>query len=321
MRDLLDYYHIAIVIDNYMIQLKGLFQKQIQLLLSNKQYALMYALMFALFPYTVWLSVVIIALITLRKGFGNGALVLLPVITLHLGYSLVSISVIPAVINTLTLFVPCYIAACALRLTTSWQAVAAVFFIIISLCAILVQTFAPQFVMAQYLYLQTILKETQSDSTVSRLLSDSTGMNQTILASYAFGIQMLSIIFSALSALFMARSIQSRLYKPGGFKIEMQTFRAHKISLLITAILFTTALQNNVVAMMVLPASVLYFLLAGLSFSMNALVHKNSRLVFIILVMPLIFIPFIMVPVYGMLGLLDSLFNLRIYTFKTRKRG
>lgn len=303
-----------------MTRFKGFMQKQAQMLLVNKQHALMYALVLALFPYTAWMSIVIIALITLRKGWREGAVLLLPVVTVHLGCSLVSVPVIAAVINTLTLFIPCYLAACVLRLTTSWQAVIGVFFLLISLAALCIQWFAPEFVMAQYLYLQTMLKEAQSDSVVSSLL-DTTGINQTMLASYAFGIQMLTIVFSAMTALMMARSMQSRLYNPGGFKQEILTFRANKIGMLILAFMLSAALQRNVVAMMILPAPVLYFMLAGLSLSANALIKKNSRLVFLLLVVPLILLPFVMVLVYCMLGLLDSLFNLRVYTFKPRRRG
>ncbi len=112
-----------------MTRLKGFMQKQAHMLLDNKQYALMYALFLALFPYTAWMSIVIIALITLRKGWREGALLLLPVVTVHLGCALISVPTIAAVINTLTLFIPCYVAACILRLTTSWQSVVGVFFL------------------------------------------------------------------------------------------------------------------------------------------------------------------------------------------------
>ncbi|MDP3561040.1 MAG: hypothetical protein Q8R83_02530 [Legionellaceae bacterium] len=304
-----------------MLRLNGFLQKQMHALLENKQYAFVCALALAFFPYTAWLSIVIIALITLRKGWREGALVLLPVITAHLGCSLMTVSKVAAVINTLTLFVPCYLAACTLRVTANWQGVAGVFFLLTSLSALLVQLFAPEFVMAQYVYLQAILKEAQSEAIVSNLLNDTTGLNRTILASYAFGIQMVSVVFSAMTSLMMARSMQSRLFNPGGFKQEILAFRVNKIGLLIAVMLFAATIQHNVVAMIILPALILYFLLAGLSVSANALIKKNPRLVFILLVMPLIIVPFIMVPVYGILGLIDSLFNLRIYTFKPKRRG
>jgi len=304
-----------------MTRFKGFVQRQAQLLLDNKQYALLYALILALFPYTAWLSTVIVALITLRKGWREGFTLLLPVVAVHCGYSLLSVSTAVALINTFTLFVPCYMAACVLRYTASWQAVVGVFFLLISVSALLIQWFAPEFVMAQYLYLQTILKEAQSGSLVANLLSDTSGINQTMLASYAFGMQMLTLVFSAMTSLMMARSMQSRLFNPGGFRQEVLTFRANKIGLVILASLFAAALQQNMVAMMVLPAPIMYFLLAGLSLSANALMKKNSRFVVVLLIVPLIAVPFVMVLIYSMLGLLDSLFNLRVYTFKPRRRG
>ena len=58
-----------------MSKMHGSLQKQGKFLLENKQYAILYASLLAILPYTVWLSVAIIALITLRKGWRDGLVV------------------------------------------------------------------------------------------------------------------------------------------------------------------------------------------------------------------------------------------------------
>ena len=44
------------------------------------------------------------------------------------------------------------------------------------------------------------------------------GISTLILAQLFFGIQILSVIVSAMISLMFARSIQSKLFIPGGFK-------------------------------------------------------------------------------------------------------
>ncbi|MDF1757130.1 MAG: hypothetical protein P1U74_02385 [Legionellaceae bacterium] len=294
-------------------------QKHLQLLFANKNYAILCTMILAMIPFTSWLAVVFVALITLRKGWREGAMLVIPVTCVFFGCSLVATSTFPAIVNSMTLFVPCYLAACALRTTMTWQSVVCVFFLLISLTTIGIQLFAPEFIISQYVYLQGILRETQSDTAIVKMLSE-TKIDQAVIASYAFGLQMLSIMVSALIALMTARSIQSRLYNPGGFKQEVLSFRANKLAMLVLLIIFGAACGQNIVAMILLPSVVLYFLLAGMSVCANVVDRKNSRLLLLLLV-PLILVPFVTVPFYSMLGLIDSFLNLRLFSLKPRKRG
>jgi hypothetical protein len=303
-----------------MLRIREIMQKHLHMMLTNWQYALLCTLILALFPYTSWLSVVSIAFITLRKGLRDGAMLVIPVAAAYFGCSLIVMSAGAAIINALVLFVPCFLAAYVLRVATTWQAVFSVFFVVIGVVSICIQLFAPEFVIAQYLYLESFLKETQADTAVVKLLAEAANINQAVIASYAFGLQMLSIIFSATMALMAARSIQSRLYNVGGFKQEILNFRAHKIGVLLLIVLFIAGCRQNMIAMMLLPAVILYFVLAGLSVSANILHRKNQRLLLLLLI-PLILMPFVAVPFYSLLGLFEGLLNLRLYILKPRKRG
>lgn len=296
-----------------MTQLNGYICKQARLLLNDSRYAILLAIVFALLPYTDWISVAIIALITLRQGWRGGLNVLMPTMVAHLAYSLLAVPVVTAIVNNVLTFVPCYFIAGALFLTVSWRVVASVLFFQLLLAAILIQIFIPEFIMVQSSYITSLLNQAQPNNQVVLYLKDVTGMKQMIIANYLFGIQMLSVAFSAIMSLMLARSMQSRLYYPGGYKQELLTFRANKISFLMLVLISFAALQHNVLAMDILPAMLCYFLLAGLSLSANALVKRNTRAVMILLLTPLVLMPYVMLPVYIILGSLDSLFNLRTY--------
>lgn len=55
-----------------MLRLGELLRKQGHFLLENDHYALLYIAILALIPFATWLSVAIVALITLRKGWVSG---------------------------------------------------------------------------------------------------------------------------------------------------------------------------------------------------------------------------------------------------------
>ena len=72
-----------------MIHVNGFISQQGKHVLGDKRYALLYAVIFALFPYTTWLSLSVIALVTLKKGWREGALLVMPVSTAYFGMLLV----------------------------------------------------------------------------------------------------------------------------------------------------------------------------------------------------------------------------------------
>lgn len=303
-----------------MSRARDLINKQIQLYMSNWQYALLYTLILAVLPFTSWIAVVGISLLTLRKGLKIGSMILLPVALVFYAVSLKSLSYWGAFINTCVLFVPCFSGALVLRLTSTWQSVCGVFFLIIAIGALLVQFLAPEFVINQYNYLESILKQSQADATIVKLVTDLSSIDKSIVASYAFGLQLLSIFLSAFIALMFARALQSRIYNVGGFMREALSFRAKKIAIFILFVLFLGINKQNMLAMMLLPSVFIYFLLSGLSICAGIISKKNTRLMLILFV-PIAILPVVGVPFYSFVGLFDSLFSLRLYALKRRNRG
>lgn len=296
-----------------MAWLSGVIRKQGQILLENQRYAMLHAAVLALLPYTTWLSVALVVLMTLRKGWRKGILLLVPAISAYFALSFSAMTATIALINTLIVFIPAFVAAGVLRLTTSWRAVASAFFLQIVIAVVLLQMYMPDFIMAQYLYIQAALRELQNDSALLLLINSKTGLNQTVLASYLLGLQTVGIVFSAGLSMLLARFVQSQLFCPGGFKKEMLTFRGDKIDLLLLVILFIAANQQNVIAMSLLPILIFYFMLSGLSLSFNVLAKQRPVRLMVLSIASLVLLPFIMLPVYVIFGSLDSLFNLRLY--------
>ena len=293
--------------------LSNLICKQGQLLLENERYAILHAVLLALLPYTAWLSVALVALMTLRKGWRKGVILLIPALCAYFALSCSSMTMNIALVNALLVFMPTYIGACVLRFSTSWRVVASAFFLQIMIAILLLQMYMPEFITAQYLYIQAALRELQSDSSLLALINSKSSQNQMILANYLLGIQAIGIVFSAGLSLLLARSIQSQLFCPGGFKQEMLAFRGDKIGFLLLVIVFVGASLQNALAMSLFPILLFYFMLAGLSLSFNVFAKHKPLSLILISIASLILLPFVMVPVYIIFGSLDSLFNFRLY--------
>lgn len=291
----------------------SLLRGQWAFLFKNKWHALGCALLTSIAPQTIWLSVTIIALITLRRGWQDGGWLMAPVMVVNLTVNLLNTTPTFALFNAVLLFVPCYLAAYLLRALESWQAVAWFFIMLVVLMAVIVQNMMPDFVLAQYQYFLKVLRELDPNGPLIGYIDHKPGMNQMIIASYCLGIQAVSLILSSLFSLLLARSIQSRLFYPGEFRQEMLRFRADKLGLLLLTLLVIAAWQQSLMAMSILPLLVFYFLLAGLSLSLNLMTKQKLKYSALILMVPLLFVPFIMLPVFVIFGSLDSLFNFRLY--------
>ena len=296
-----------------MTWLSGLIRKQGLLMLDNNRHAMLHAIALALLPYTAWLSLAIVALVTLRKGCREGGWLLVLVTFANFMLSAFSASASISLINALLTFMPGYLAACVLRLTVSWRAVAGLFFLQVLVAVLLLHLFVPEFIMAQYVYLQSVLREVQTDNALLAFINDKTVSNQLVLASYFLGLQAVGVVFSASLSLACARFIQSQFFYPGGFRQEMLNFRGDKIGLLLLIILFIATSQQNVLAMSLLPMLIFYFLLAGLSLIFNIFAKQKPLRTLILLVATIVLMPFVMLPVYVIFGSLDSLFNFRLY--------
>ncbi|WP_133131394.1 hypothetical protein [Legionella yabuuchiae] len=163
---------------------------------------------------------------------------------------------------------------------------------------------------------KSILMELNAESNLLQLLGDDHGINPLIVANFLLGIQTAGLVFSSLFSLMIARWVQSLAYYPGGFSQEMRNFRADKIGLLFLSMLLIAAYFEIMIAVNLLPLVMFYFFLAGLSLGYNLLAQKKPLGTFLLLITPVILLPYVMMPLYLVFGSLDSLFNFRVYLAK-----
>ncbi len=291
----------------------GFIQQQARRLLENDRYALLAVLVFMFLPYTTWVSMTVLSLVTLRKGWKQGAMLLLPALTAHVIATLTSVIWSVALIDAVVRILPCYFAACLLRTTSSWKVVSASFLCLVVIGAALLQWFLPDLIDAQYAYLQAAIREIDSGRTLLGFW-DERGIESFVVANYLLGFQALCLFIAIISPLMFARSLQAQLFYPGGFRQEMLNFRGDKQSVIVLSLLCFAAYQNRLLAMNILPLIVFCFTLAGLSFSANVLFNKMKPFkAGVMLLTPLMLLPLMMLPFYAVLGAFDGLFNFRLY--------
>jgi hypothetical protein len=285
--------------------------RQSKALLENKQYAIVCASIISILPFASWLSVALVALITLRKGAKSGFEVMLPALIIHSVPLMMLVPVESALINTLVAYIPCYIAALSLRKTAHWQMVFGVFFLQALIGFLLIQFLVPDFVIDQYAQLKKIVTHYEE---YQQLFDTSTGgLSSFILAQLFFGIQILSVIVSAIVSLMFARSIQAKLFMPGGFKQELIDFRSDKISFLVLLGISIASYYEISFALNLLPLLLCYFLISGFSLAYFVLARKKQVRVFILLCLLILLKPNFVLFAYIVFGSLDSLFNFRLY--------
>ena len=282
--------------------------KQCKSLLENKQQAIVFALVFSILPFASWLSVALVSLVTLRKGARAGFDLLLPALVVHSVPLMMLIPLSSALINTLIAYLPCYFAALALRKTEKWQAVFGVFLIQAFLGCLLIQLSVPDFIVLQFNQFKSVLMQYQElvDSGIDDISSLS-------LAQLFFGIQILSAIVSSIISLMFARSIQAKLFLPGGFKNELLAFRSGKLSLLVLIMVSLGTYYELPLAINVLPVVLCYFLASGFGLAYYALARKSQVKVFILLLLLILLKPTFVLFAYIVCGAVDSLFNFRSY--------
>lgn len=290
--------------------------KQGRFLLENDNQALIYIAVLALIPFAGWLSAAAIALITLRKGWIEGFRGFVAAFLATLLLSLMTMSFSSACITAVLAFLPCYLTAIVLRSTVSLK-VAVGFIVLQALVAlILIHWLAPDFISNQFQYFQMLVKElgkSNSDSSALSLVNNQSKLKQTVIANYLVGVQAISIVISALISLMLARSVQSRLFYPGGFRQEILGFQAFSFGLVLLGLAAIGAYSRDPLALSCLPLLVTYFVFAGLSLTFSVVAKDKGVRTFVLLMVPLVILPIIMTYIYVSLGALDSLFDFRKY--------
>lgn len=290
----------------------GFVLQQLRKMLDHERYALVAVMTFILIPYTSWLAMTILSLVALRKGTKQASLLVMPAITAHTLVALTSTVWTVALIDAVIQVVPCFLAALLLRATNSWKAVASFFFCVLMIAAIVIHLTLPKLIDAQWMYLESILRNL--DSGVALLDAwHAKHVSATVAANYLFGVQSVCLITALVTPIGFARSLQAQLFYPGGFRQEMLNFRGDKYGLIVLSVVGAAAYADHTLAMNGLPMLLLYFAFAGLSLSAFVFSYMKPWKMTLLLILPFALTPMVMMPVYVLLGCLDSLVNCRLF--------
>ncbi len=285
--------------------------KQSSALLENKRHATIVAALLSILPFISWLSVSVVALVTLRKGNKQGFEVMLPALVIHSVPLMMLVPWDSAFINTFIAYVPCYFAAMTLRKSSSWQLVFGMFLLQALLGYLLIQWFAPDFLGAQFNQFKELFSDYQSYNELFE--SNNDGLSLKVWSQLFFGFQMLGAIASCSISLMFARSVQSKLFMPGGFAKEMRTFRCGRVSFLVFIACSIAAYYLWPIGMCLLPAVVAYFLVSGFNLAYVILAKKQQMKIMILLLLLILVKPAFVIFAYIIFGVLDSIFNFRLY--------
>ena len=294
-----------------MQRIRGFICQQARNLLNDYKLALLFSLVFLFIPFCTWVSGSIVALVTLRKGLKNGLELLIPVMLVYFIWSAASLTYKWALINSLLTFVPIYIAAAVLSVTNSWRALSIAFVVQILVVMLLLQFLMPEFIQAHFVFVMKAIQNTEHNSVMFEYFQNMSEISQHVFVNYVLGVQVVSIVVYTLISLLIARCVQSWMFYPQGFKHELLNFSIHRLSCMFVVLILCAALQQHAIAVNILPVVLFFCALAGMSFCANLLAKKNIRRIGIILILPLVALPFVMCPIYIGLGMLDGLFQYR----------
>lgn len=294
-----------------MTQVSGFINKQAAYLLQKPLYAWFWTGMFAVFPFTGLLSLAVMALVTLRYGWFDGIRCLIIGVTATVCLALWAGQASDVIHTTVMTYLVCYGAACLLRHSSSWQLLAMALVLFAVSVIIGVHYLAADFLLEQYHFILQLVKNISQDNALIQLANTTSSVTQLKFAHYLFGIKVLSTIVSAILPLMLARSIQASLYKPDGFRQEMMAFRASYLGCFLLILTLIGTYQGNLLSVSCLPIFFVYLMLAGLSLVVNLLSRKKRLLAYAILVIPMVFLPYIALPIYALFGSIDSVVNIR----------
>jgi len=278
-------------------------------LMRGRRNAALLALLFALLPFLNWLSVIIMALVTLRKGAKEGALILLCVLMPACILALIARD-FAILYNVLLTAIIVWLLAIVLHKSHDWSVVLLVGVALGIVGIIAVHSYIDDINAWWQQRMLAYLQQVSTDMHVNTVQQKQVVMH---LSKIATGIQATLLLAVNLLWLLVARYWQAILYNPGALRAELHRIRMPRWASIVLVLLGLAGLLTQFMVIVdLLPIALLAFMLAGLSLVHFIIAARKAHwlwlLVFyIILVFALPYIGMALV----ILALADSLLNLR----------
>ncbi|MCX7114553.1 MAG: hypothetical protein NTW08_01365 [Gammaproteobacteria bacterium] len=278
------------------------------LILNRPRYAYALIALLAALPLLTWLSVSIMALITLRKGAQDG------IKAANVGMAgLLLLTLLTASLNGSNLFIiaftflPCFLMAWLLRVTSTWKPVCLFLITLASLLVCVFHFYPPTLLVVEYQELHTIMQHLQGDG----LKLPSWLVDKPHMLAYLLGVQSLSFILSTLTALMLARAMQAKLFYPDGFKKEMLSLQIYPWATIPFLLVMIGLYQHNALALCLTPIWILYMASAGLSVLICIFAPHRVVITLFFLLLATALLPIVFLPLIIIAGISDSFLHLR----------
>lgn len=290
-------------------------------LLSQPKFTWAVILPLSCFDMTAWLALSLICLLILRQGVKAHWNLMCAAFVVRGTFLYFMKPDLMAWLSATNDFLPAELGAIALLYTRSWLCAGYSMLAGMFLVACGVDILMPDFVNQELKMLITSANQMISQLNFNKNIMDTiVHQHFALFAHLMRGLDILSIIFNAVISLTMARSLQAQLFNPGGFLEEMLSLRGSRS--LFATLLCAAFLVLNLdwfLPLYVIPTLLFYFYSVGLSIGVCVLSKERKQIVFIILVASSILLPYIFLPIYVVMGMLDSFIDFRTLLVKQIK--
>lgn len=260
------------------------------------------ALVCTLIPMMFWMGAAVIALVTLRQGLAQGLAVLVWAIIPALGWwlGMQDPGALVVLVNTMLM-------AAVLRATTSWQLTFVVGVALSVLVGILVPWLSPELIETLLAMADQVFAELAKDANLEYDQQVQASFKSLMIASFAT-----SFYGMAIGSLCLARSWQSHLYNPGGWRAEFHSLRFEPKTLAGLVAAMFAAPYVGVDATLVLFITALPIVVCGLALVHGLIAKRNLGGHWLIGFYALVVMLFpTVLMVVAMFAVLDSVMNFR----------
>ena len=254
-------------------QFKGAIKNFAEYVLSSQRKAVLVAMLASVVPFSAWLGIIIMVLVTLRKGPKEGLIVLLwsSLPSVVVGYLYQPPMML--LMNTIGVYWLTWVLAIILRTTGSWSRLLDALFWLSLLTIVVVHLLVGD---VQHMWATVLIESYRKMNVLMQWsLSDKVIVEYAhAMALYFTGIQIAILSVGNLLNIVCARYLQALLYNPGGLKTEL-----YQLSLAwweVPVALFGVGLAMWLkwpIALDGLPVLALLFGLAGVSV-VHCVVHR-----------------------------------------------
>lgn len=230
-------------------------------ILKHPYNAIVYTIAFSLLPFFSFVSSVIVALVSLRRGFKASmyiaAWAILPTLALYAYQGMLLWGICLWGLNYLIIA----LLANVLRISRSWGWVFAIQTVFVFVALAVMKLFFPNYLV---LLQQTAFKALEYWQQNGLQGADVSSL-QAYLSEYMLAMQVFLVSLESLATIAMARSIQARLFYPDGYKFEITHFRLHLANISLFFLAFPVLFFSNAYTKACMVVAALPLLFAGLS--------------------------------------------------------